>query len=203
MGLGNAFMGPLGLRLSNTVGQEPEIPRVPDYAAGIQMPLPGAQPRHSKGQIIAGILADALAGLAGQQGPMLAQWNRERQQEQDDVQWSRRQQAENDQWAQRQRWQQEHPDPSPMQRDIAFWQGMTQEQRAAFGEMKKAGEGDPDVFITLPNGQVYAGPRSGLAQAMMGAGQAPTAGARPPIGAIVPDPRRGGPTPRASGTFRR
>jgi hypothetical protein len=58
---------------------------------------------------------------------------------------------------------------------------------------------DPDVFITLPNGQVYAGPRSGLAAAMMGGTPAPAAPPAP-VGKLTPI-TNGGQTPRASGGF--
>lgn len=47
-------------------------------------------PQHSNGQIIAGILADALAGAAGQPGPSLAMWNRERQSAEENAQWGKR-----------------------------------------------------------------------------------------------------------------
>lgn len=89
---------PLGLALANIVAGEQRpsdlgdfVPRVPDYAGGIHMPAEPAKPAYSKGQIIAGILADALAGIAGQPGPSLARWNREREQD-------REQQREEAQW---------------------------------------------------------------------------------------------------------
>jgi hypothetical protein len=71
---------------------------------------------------------------------------------------------------------------------------MTPEQRAAYQEMQKAREGDPVVTITLPNGQMYSGPRSGLAQAMMGGGAPPK-----PIGKLTP--LNGGPTVSPLGGF--
>lgn len=54
--------------------------------------------------------------------------------------------------------------------------------------------GDPTVTTTLPGNRVYSGPRSGLGSAL---GQ----GAAPRLGPVV-DQIPGGPTPRASGTFR-
>lgn len=170
---------PLGIALSDTlVGSEP------------------APPHYSKGQIIAGILADALAGAAGHPGPMAARWNEERQQQQQQAQWGLQRRARLEDWQAQQDYQRAHPDPSPMERDIGAWQHMTPEQRAAYGEIQKAREGDPIVTITLPNGQMYSGPRSGLAQAMMGGGQAPQG----PVGKLTPI--NGGPTASPSGSFR-
>jgi hypothetical protein len=156
------------------------------------------QPHYSKGQIIAGILADALAGAAGQPGPIAARWNHEREQQQEQAQWGLQRRARLEDWQAQQDYQREHPDPSPMERDLGVWQHMTPEQRTAYQQMKAAGAPDPDVVTTLPNGQLYAGPRSGLAQALMGGGQSAQL---PAIGSVLPDPRKGGPTQPASGGF--
>jgi hypothetical protein len=149
-------------------------------------------PKMGKGQIIAGILADALAGAAGRApafGQMLAQ---QRQQEQEEVNWGRRlEQAEQIKARYRE------PELPPMLRDAQAWAGMTEEQRNAYKAMKQAGAGDPDVFVTLPNGQVYAGPKSGLSQALMGGGQA----TQKPVGKLTPI--NGGPTAPPSGGFPR
>jgi hypothetical protein len=155
------------------------------------------QPQYSRGQIIAGILADALAGAAGHPGPMAARWNDERQQQNEEVQWAHHRQGIMDDWVRQQEYSRAHPDPSPMARDVADFQRMTPEQRAAYAEMEKAREGDPIVTITLPNGQMYSGPRSGLATAMMGRMATPQA----PVGPLTPI--NGGPTPSASGGFPR
>jgi hypothetical protein len=155
------------------------------------------QPHYSRGQIIAGIIADALAGAAGQQGPMAARWNQERQQQNEEVQWAHHRQGIMDDWIKQQQYQAAHPDASPMKRDAQAWTGMTPEQKAAYQEMEKAKEGDPIVTITLPNGQMYSGPRSGLATAMMGRMATPQA----PVGPLTPI--NGGPTPSASGGFPR
>jgi hypothetical protein len=158
----------------------------------------------SKGQIIAGIIGDALAGAAGRGpafGQMLAQQRQyENEQAQQQAQWGIQRRARLEDWQAQQDYQREHPDPSPMERDLGVWQHMTPEQRTAYQQMKAAGAPDPDVVTTLPNGQLYAGPRSGLAQALMGGGQSAQL---PAIGSVVPDPRKGGPTHPASGGFRR
>jgi hypothetical protein len=153
----------------------------------------------SKGQIIAGIIGDALAGAAGRQpvfGQMVAQ---QHQRDDEMAQWGLQRRAHLQDWQAQQDYQHAHPDPSPMERDVETWARMTPEQRAQYQEMQKAKEGDPIVTITLPNGQMYSGPRSGLAAAMMGG----AASSRPQIGDVVPDPRQGGPTQPASGGFLR
>lgn len=60
---------------------------------------------------------------------------------------------------------------------------------------------DPVVITTLPSGQIYNGPQSGLAVFLGGGGQSVGAPVLPtkPVGKLRPMP--GGPTPPASGTF--
>lgn len=154
-----------------------------------------AMPKLSKGQMIAGILADALAGAAGQPGQFAHMMNERRQEENQMAQWGLQRRARLEDWQAQQDYQREHPDPSPMERDLAVWSRMTPEQRAAYGQMKQAGAGDPDIFTTLPNGQFYAGPRSGLAAALSGNAAPPK-----PVGKLTP--LDGGPTAPPSGGFR-
>ena len=148
------------------------------------------------GRMLAGIIGDALAqgsGFAPVYTPAMRQREALSQQE---AQWSRRRQAENEDWRNRQQWERDNPVPAPIQRDAAAWMGMTPEQRQAVQEMTKAREGDPIVNTTLPNGQFWSGPRSGLAAALSGqASPVPVA----PVGKLRP---LGGPTPPASGAFR-
>lgn len=191
----NGAMNPLGMAFRDALmGPTPQHPAPPT------MPTP---PKYSKGQIIAGIIADALAGAAGQQGQMAALWNREReqtrQQAQEQARWHRDRTAGLEDYEAKQRIEQRYkvPEIPPMLRDAQAWATMTPEQRTAYGQMKQAGAGDPDVFITLPNGQVYAGPRSGLAAAMMGGATVP----QKPVGKLTPI--NGGQTPPASGPFPR
>jgi hypothetical protein len=160
--------------------------------------LVGAPVPHqmSKGQIIAGIIGDALAGAAGRQpvfGQMVAQ---QHQRDDEMAQWGLQRRARLEDWQTQQDYQRAHPDPSPMERDVQAWAAMTPEQRVQYQDMQKAKEGDPIVTITLPNGQMYSGPRSGLAQAMMGGGQMP----QKPVGNLTPID--GGPTASPSGSFR-
>ncbi len=157
-------------------------------------PLPPAKPKANW----AGILADAIAGAMGNPGQYAAVENQRREQEQQQAQWGLRRRGELEDYEAKQQIEQRYrqPDVSPMERDAQAWQRMAPEQRAAYGEFKSMGALDPDVFTTLPNGQFYAGPRSGLAAALGGGGSpAKTA----PRGRLTPV--EGGPTLPASGGF--
>lgn len=184
-----ADRNPFGIALSNTL-----LPN----AAPIQMPQPSAAPKIGRGQLIAGILADALAGAMGRPGQFAQQMGEQRKQQDEEVQWQRHRKDNLADYGEQQRLQQQYakPDVNPMLRDADTWQTMTPEQRAAYQQMKVAGAGDPDVFVTLPNGQVYAGPKSGLATALTGGGTT-----QRPVGRLTPI--NGGQTPPASGGFPR
>lgn len=154
-------------------------------------------PKMSKGQMILGILGDALAGAAGR-GPAFGQMmQQQKQQEREVAQWGLKRKADLEDYEAKQKIEQRYkaPDVAPALRDAQAWALMTPEQRTAYQEMKQAGAGDPDVFVTLPNGQVYAGPKSGLSQALMGGAPAP----QKPVGKLTPIP--GGPA-SAPGGFR-
>lgn len=77
---------------------------IPPINMGMQMPAPQPAPPArqgmSKGQMIMGIIADALAGAAGQQGGFAQHLARQKQQEQEEVNWGRRRQEgrEDKQW---------------------------------------------------------------------------------------------------------
>ena len=178
-----ADRNPFGIALSNSLLND---------VAPIAMPTSIPQPQKmGRGQLIAGILADALAGAMGRSGPFAARMAHQQQQEQEEAQWGRRLEREHEIKA-----RYDKPDVPPMVRDAEAWRGMTPEQRAAYQEMQGMKAGDPEVFVTLPNGQVYAGPKSGLAAALTGGGSAPAR----PVGKLTPI--NGGQTPPASGGFR-
>lgn len=184
-----AGRNPFGIALSNSLM---------DDVPPINMPPPQAAPKGmSKGQLIMGIIADALAGAAGRQGPFAAHMAKMNEQEAENAKWGLRRRGELEDYETKQKIEQRYktPDISPMERDVAAWERMIEPQRQAYQQMQGMRAGDPDVFVTLPNGQVYAGPKSGLAQALTG-------GAVPqrPVGKLTPF--NGGPTPRASGGFR-
>lgn len=180
---------PLGLALGDMIGGLSDDPRASGMPP-VKMP--------SKGMMLLGILGDALGGAGGRQPVFAQHLGQLRQQEREQAQWGLQRQAKREDYE----WQKgvdqryAQPDVSPMERDVAAWGRMTPEQRASYQQMRQMNAPDPDVFITLPNGQVYAGPRSGLAAAMQGGGQAPAR----PVGRLTPI--QGGPTPPASGTFR-
>lgn len=152
--------------------------------------LGAVQPKpRSKGQIIAGILGDALAAFGGGTPQFARMQMQEREREQDAADWGRRLQMQRASHAPY-RW--ESNDGSLME------MGADGQPRVVYKDPTPKANLDPDVFITLPNGQVYAGPRSGLAAAMTG-GAAPTP-QRPAIGTRIP--LNGGPTVPPSGGFR-
>ncbi len=173
-----------------------------DMGGQVSLPQGTAPAKRGKGEIILGIIADGLAGLAGRQGGMAQQWGREdadaRQQQQEQAQWGLRRQADLEDYGRKLEMQNDpryaKPDVAPMMRDAMAWQSMTDEQRQAYGQMKSMGAADPDVFTTLPNGQFYAGPRSGLATALGGGQQT-----QRPVGRLTPI--NGGPAPQAPGGF--
>jgi hypothetical protein len=174
---------------------QPMAPLGMALAGALRQPDEQEQPKMSKGQLILGILADALSGAAGRPGQFAQMMNQRKAQEREETNWGRRRQAELEDYEKKQQIEQRYAGPSPMVRDAQAWQTMSPEQRRAYQELQGMKQGDPDVFVTLPNGQVYAGPKSGLAQALMG-------GAPPqkPVGRLTPI--SGGPTPPASGGFR-
>lgn len=185
---------PFGLDLETAMRVGLPVPQLPPQAP---QEAPTA-PKMGRGQIIAGILADALAGAAGQPGPFAARMARQQQQQAEEAQWHRRRGADLEDYEAKQRIEQRYkqPDIPPMVRDAQAWMQMGEPERQAYQQMQGLKQGDPDVFVTLPNGQVYAGPKSGLAAALTG-GAAPTA----PVGKLRPI--NGGPTQPASGGFPR
>lgn len=187
---------PFGLALGDLL-------RVPGISDTPKLPPPAAsQPRKlSKGQMILGIIADGLAGATGRPPAFAQHLAQLREQEQQQAQWGLQRSAGLEDYERKRQIDQRYdkPDVSPMERDVAAWGRMGPNQRASYQAMQGMRQGDPDVFVTLPNGQVYAGPKSGLAQALMGGAPQPTAPPRP-VGRLTPI--NGGLTPPASGTFR-
>lgn len=185
--------GRLGLGLQNLLAIDPQQPGPPVQAK------PTFFQEGGMGRHLAGAIGDALLHYGGMQPVYAPMQQQQRQQAQEEAQWSRRRQQANDDWTQREQWKAEHPDPSPMMRDVQAWQGMSPEQRASYEQIRKAQMGDPDVTVSLPNGQFYAGPRSGLSAALTG-GMAPSEAPARPVGKLRPI---GGATPGASGGFQR
>lgn len=179
----------------------PIIPPAPESAA----PAPqhhGLFAPGSKGQMIAGIIGDALAGASGGQpvfGQMLAQ---QRAQAAEEAQWGRRHDQQRQEHRSDQQWELDHrPPPVPNEFERALQSSGvmpgTPEWTKAMGT-RATNMLDPIVTTMLPNGQMYSGPRSQLGGAMSGQMQSADNGEWGP----VVNQKPGGPTQPASGTFR-
>lgn len=98
---------PFGLDLETAMRVGLPAPQLPPQAP---QEAPTA-PKMGRGQLIAGILADALAGAAGQPGPFAARMARQQQQQAEEAQWHRRRQGdrEDKQWE----WQNKPKETAP------------------------------------------------------------------------------------------
>ena len=172
-----------------------QVPPPSDMGGRIAMPqaMPQAAPARqgpSKGQMILGILGDALAGARGGApvfGQMMAQ---RRQGEQDEVKWQRNRQAEMADYGEKLRMQQQYkePDVSPMERDAAAWTRMGPDMQAAYRASQAA---RPQFIPDGMGGGSWASPP--------GQGQA---SAQPiaPVGKLTPV-MNGGSVPQAPSGF--
>lgn len=163
---------------------------------------PGTKPKGGffreggMGRTIAGLIGDALLQNADM-APVYAPMQRQRQQTaQEEAQWHRRREAEraDKQWE----WANKPKDDdgfTSMMRAAGI-DPNSDAGRAFYAQRLQRQVAEPDVITTLPNGQLYAGPRSGLAAALTGQ----TAPIAKPVGKLTPI--AGGPTPPASGSFR-
>lgn len=120
----------------------------------------------------AGLLGDALQSFGGGKGtyaPVLMAQGQRRQELQDAA---AQRQAQVQDWIFKQQYEAANPGPSPLSRDVAAFQNLTPEQRKAYGEMQDLKAGP--TTVSLPNGFVYSGSRTGLGEALGGAGQPAT-----------------------------
>ena len=138
------------------------------------------------GRAIAGYLGDALLQQADMQplySPMMAQKQTEA---------FRMKNAEAARAAEREDflWKQQNAAPkvNDTERDYQF---MVQQVGEGPAKDWLRRRGDPFVNMSLPNGQFYAGPQSGLAAALGGGGQAPAAQSGPQEGATATNPQTG------------
>ncbi len=158
-----------------------------------QSPMPQAAPE-KRGMNWGAILADALSGLAGQQGQYPQRVAREQRDQQEQAQWHQRRQADLEDYGRKLEMQNDpryaKPDVSPVTRDAMAWQAMTPELRAAYEAMQRA---KPQFIPDGMGGGQWAQPPQ------MG-GRAPLAA---PQGVTFTPLDDGGPTPQASGGFRR
>lgn len=188
-----------GAVLAQVAGGQPLLP--PFYPQGTPIvPPAGAEmpemspapsgmppmPKMSKGQMILGILGDALAGAAGG-GPVFGKMMQQRRQKEDErAEWGLKRQAEREdkQWE----WKNKPQDPSPMERDALAWSRMTPELQAAY----RAAQAAKPQFIPdgLGGGQWVQPPQPGARPA------------GPPSGVTFTPLPNGGPAP-APGNFPR
>ncbi len=148
----------------------------------------GPEPyKPSKGQMIIGILSDALRGAAGGPALFAQHLGKQRDQEREQVQWQSNRTAGLEDYEARQRIEQRYKqaDVSPMVRDATAWAGMTPEMRAAYREAQAA---KPQFIPDGLGGGQWAQP--------------PMGGAPKPGLTFTPLPDTGGPAPKAPGTFR-
>ena len=136
-----AYVNPLALALGMPQGQPP----APDTA-------PEA-PKVSKGKIIAGILADALMGFAGRPGIVAPMWARQREAEEEKVNWGLKRQAdrEDKQWE----WQNKPKETTPYRfEDNAgnVWErGADGQNRRIFTDVVPKQFTHDGMLITTPN----------------------------------------------------
>lgn len=174
---------PLSLALMNAIGGGGNGGGgTPPFVPHMQAPQPQ---KLSRGQMIAGVLADALAGAAGRPGMFAAMQGQQRQREQEIAQWGLQRRAGLEDYAAKQRIDAQYakPDVSPILRDAQAWGSMSPEQRAAYREAQAA---KPQFISDGYGGGQWAAP--------------PSQGPKPGI-TFTPLPATGGPTPSASATF--
>jgi hypothetical protein len=167
-------------------------------------PAPPTGPKH-KGASVLGVIADALAGAAGQAGPYAAMVQQRRQQERQDEMYQRQRQDGMSDWLAKQAWERANPSP----RAPHYWETND-------GSLAMVGpDGKPSVLYKDPTpktetiqvrdpatGEVkwYRVPQGGGDPAF-----SPSPGAasnRPAIGSVMPDPRKGGGAGNGAGGFR-
>jgi hypothetical protein len=180
-------------------------PRNP-YSAGFvdlpqQGPLAAAVAPKPKINFL-GVLADALAGAAGRQGPYASMLMEQRQQDQQEQAYQHHRSDQFDLWRQEQDYQAAHPQaqpPSGYARELIDMgiQPGTPEFVSRMDAHLKAID-DPVITTQLPGDRIYSGPRSGLGAALGGASNGiPSA----PVGPLVPIGGQSGAS--SAGGFRR
>lgn len=204
LALQNAAMGgnPMFPQSFAPDGQGVPIPALQTALATDTAPKGGFFKDGGMGRYLAGAIGDVLLQQSGMQ-PMFAPMQRQKQSdEREEAQWTRRREAENQDWTNREAWKlaNQKREPTSMERNLATFQQWGPDQRKAYAEMQQAERGDPFVTTTLPNGQFYAGPQSGLIGALTGA--APQTAQPRRLGPVV-DTVPGGAGGNASGGFPR
>jgi hypothetical protein len=178
---------PFGLALTDAVG-----------GPLVETPAPApATPGMSKGQMILGILADALSGAQGRPGAFAAQMNQQRQQQQEQAQWGLQRRAGLEDYEAKQKIEQRYAKPPTPHRweDNAGnqWEmdSQTGQPKRFFTDTSPKYVFQDGMMVNIPN--PYAG------------GQAATSAPPPTIDEDLWNTGKplGGQTPSASATFRR
>ena len=169
MGLFDGFAPSAGGQMPSDGQAMPPVQQTQQAQPSMEMQgqpaMPGAAPKRKVNW--GGVLADFVAGLAGQQGPYLASLNARR-----DVD-ERRQQAEAERMAKREDWQWQEQykrdNPAPSNNDtVSDYNFISQNLGAEAANQYLRNMGDPIVTVPLPNGQIYTGPRSQMGAVMTG-----------------------------------
>ena len=114
-----------------------------------------------------GVAADFLAGVAGREGPYLASLQAEQERAAKAREYQQRRQDDRSEWQYRTDYEAAHPKPpnNDTYNDLQLIEGRL---GADAGNKYLEGRVDPIVNVPLGNGQMYIGPRSGMAAALGG-----------------------------------
>lgn len=191
------FHPSLGIKLQDALGVSQKAPYAETPSSTV---APPAQPGMSKGAMIMGLLGDTLASNFGGQSVIAPMLMRQREQAAEDARWGKRLDAQTANGRAEKQWEwQNKPHEDDQFTRMMRASGIDPSSPEAQGiyRGKVMNESDPPITTTLPNGQFYSGPRSGLAAALTGQMQAPPTA---PVGKLTP---LGGGAGNGVGGFRR
>lgn len=173
------FMPQIGPETQGAIDQYAAMPQ--------QERKPGFFAQGGVGRAIAGYLGDALLQQADMDPIYAPSMMMQRKAELMSAQAEAERRAKFDDW--RQQYDYERSNPKPSTNDtVADYTFMTQTLGKDAADKWLARRGDPFINTTLPNGQFYSGPQSGLETALRSMGQGAPQGAPPPkpVGKLTP-----------------